>query len=137
MSFVTSIYVYIYIQICIYKVYSHKARKISKISGVRRTFEICTVAVTIANPTCPHIYAIGIYRPPSTCSGFYVSFFYDEFCSFILDNFESNDIIVLLGDFSSDTTSIFESGGDLVELFMCRAFKPLITEPTKSGNKII
>ena len=58
-------------------------------------------------------------------------------CSFISDKFKSDDKIFLLGDFNIDTTSIFESGRDLVKLFMCRAFKPLTTEPTKSGNKII
>ena len=123
--------------VSVYVKNSHKARKISKLSGVRRTFELCTVSVTIANPICPYIYVIGIYRPPSTCSGLNVSTFFDEFCSFISDNFKSDDKILLLGDFNIDIASSSDIGRDLIEIFVCRNFKPLITEPTKSGNKII
>ena len=35
-----------------------------------------------------------------------------------------------------DIASISNIGRDLTALFVCRAFKPLITKPTKSANKI-
>ena len=64
-------------------------------------------------------------------------FYYDEIGSFISDNFESDDKIFLLGNFNIDIASTSNIGRYLIELFMCRVFKPLITQPAKLENKMI
>ena len=104
---------------------SYKSYKLSNISKIYNTFEVCTVRVHINNEL--NIYVVGLYRPPNSNSNDFI----DELSLYISDNFKPSDNILFVGDYNIDISQNSRIGQDLISLYRSLSFYPLITESTR------
>ena len=102
-----------------------KSYKLSNISKIYDTFEVCTVRVDISS--LKTVFIIGIYRPPNSNT----TAFIDELRSYISENFKPSDHIIFAGDYNIDLSPNSYVGHDLVNFYNSLSFDPLITEVTR------
>ena len=102
-----------------------KSYKLSKISKIYDTFEVCAVRVDISSEKT--VFIIAIYRPPNSNT----TAFIDELGSYISDNFKPSDHIIFAGDNNIDISPNSYVGHDLVNFYNSHSFNPLNTEVTR------
>ena len=72
-------------------------------------------------------YVIGLYRPPDSN----INAFLEEFETFLGNNFQGDDKIILIGDLNVDLSVGSGNGLELTDVLSGKALEPLICEPTR------
>ena len=112
---------------------SYKASKISSLTKIFSSFEVCTVNVFFNN--C-NVHLLGIYRPPNTN----IQDFILELHNFLSVNFTNDSKFIITGDLNICLLTDSNYGVELLNMFQGLAFSPLIGKPTRvvgTSNRLI
>lgn len=105
----------------------YNASIIPEFTYVSDIIELCTVKVDIKEY---ELYVIGVYRPPNKSNVDLVT----EKIKDVLDGFDRNKNIVLIGDFNIDLLYGTESETEFFNMCLLSSFFPLINKGTRLNN---
>ena len=108
----------------------YKSFKVSKLSGIKKSFEACAVEVFITS-NFPVLF-VSIYRPPSSNT----TEFNNDISTFLSENIGPQQNVFLLGDLNIDISSNNLLGQELINTMQSFNFEPLIDKPTRVSHII-